>query len=61
MLPPSAYAGRTQLVVSGNALARNPLLVKMAAEVFALPVLLKEQKEEAACGAAMLAKQLATL
>jgi len=60
MLPPSAVAGRTQVVASGNALARNSLLVTMASEVFDLPVLLKEQREEAACGAAMLAKQLAT-
>jgi sedoheptulokinase len=58
MLPPGVCAGRTQLVASGNALARNPLLIKMAAEVFGLSVLLKEQREEAACGAALLAKQL---
>jgi sugar (pentulose or hexulose) kinase len=60
MLPPSAFSERTQLVVSGNALARNPLLVTMASEVFGLPVLSKELREEAACGAAMLVKQLVT-
>jgi sedoheptulokinase len=60
MLPAFAYAGRTQMVASGNALARNPLLTKMASEVFSLPILFKDLREEAACGAALLAKQLAT-
>ena len=60
MLPPSAYAGRTQMVASGNALARNPLLIKMASEVFSLPILFKDLREEAACGAAILAKRLVT-
>lgn len=58
MLPLSACAGRTEIVASGNALARNPLLTKMASEVFGLPILFKDLREEAACGAALLAKQL---
>jgi sedoheptulokinase len=55
MLPEEALQGRNELIGSGNALARNPLLVRMAEEVFHLPVRLKSFREEAACGAAILA------
>ncbi len=55
MLPPEALRGRNEIIGSGNALARNPLLVRMAVEVFRMPVRLKNLREEAACGAAILA------
>lgn len=55
MLPGEALKGRTEVIGSGNALARNPLLLRMAEEVFNLPVRLKSIREEAACGAALLA------
>jgi len=53
MLPPKAYAGRNRLLGSGNALRRNPLLQRMAQEVFGLPLVLTEGQEEAAAGAAI--------
>ncbi len=55
MLPAEALKGRIEIIGSGNALARNPLLVRMAEEVFQMPVRLKSLREEAACGAAILA------
>jgi sedoheptulokinase len=55
MLPGEALRGRTEVIGSGNALARNPLLLRMAEEVFNLPARLKRMREEAACGAALLA------
>jgi sedoheptulokinase len=59
MLPAWALAGRTRLVGSGNALRRNLLLQRMAAETFGLPLVLTEGREEAALGAAILAAAMA--
>ena len=56
MLPADAYAGRTTLLGSGNALRRNPLLQRLAEEVFGLPLVLTEGQEEAAAGAALNAR-----
>lgn len=58
MMPGEAYAGRTCLLASGNALRRNPLLQRMAEEVFGLPLVLTEGQEEAATGAALNASGL---
>jgi sedoheptulokinase len=59
MLPAWALAGRERIVGSGNALRRNPLLQRMAAETFGLPLALTEGREEAALGAAILAAAMA--
>jgi sugar (pentulose or hexulose) kinase len=53
MLPPEALRGREEVVASGNALRRNPLLGQMAQEEFGLPLRLREDREEAAIGAAL--------
>ena len=53
MLPAWVLEGRCRLVGSGNALRRTPLLQRMAQEVFRLPLVLAEAKEEAATGAAL--------
>lgn len=45
----------TQLVVSGNAIRRNPVLCRVLSEVFGMPVLIPAEQEEAAFGAAMFA------
>jgi len=55
MLPAALYRDRRRLVGSGNALRLNPLLRQMAEEVFRLPLVLREGREEAATGAAMIA------
>jgi sedoheptulokinase len=60
MLPAEMRAGRTALVGSGNALRRNPLLQRMAEEEFALPLRLSAGREEAACGAALNARNAAS-
>jgi sedoheptulokinase len=59
MMPAEVFPLRTRIVASGNALRLNPLLRQAAEEVFQLPVVLSERQEEAACGAAVVAKQLA--
>jgi sedoheptulokinase len=53
MLPPQVLAGRRQLVGSGNALRRNALLRVMVEEVFGLPLVMSNSREEAALGAAL--------
>ncbi len=58
MLPPFAFEERTEVVASGNALRLNPLLAAMTEEVFALPLVRSEVREEAAAGAALLAGRL---
>lgn len=58
MLPASALAGRTRVVASGNALRRSRLLHAMAEAEFALPVILGDGREEAATGAARVAREL---
>lgn len=55
MMPYPFLKKRKRVVASGNALRRNPLLVKAAEEVFGLPVVLSPRTEEAACGAAKIA------
>ena len=45
----------TQLVASGNAIRRNPVLRRVLSEVFGMPVLVPARQEEAAFGAAMIA------
>lgn len=52
MLPEEIVRNRKRLMASGNALRRNPLLRKMAEQVFQLPLVISRQQEEAACGAA---------
>ena len=58
MLPGWALADRARVVGSGNALRRNALLQRMAEEVFGLPLVLSEGREEAALGAAIHASGL---
>jgi len=53
MLPENALTGRTQIVGSGNALRKNPLLQSMVEEVFNLPLEMLHSIEEAATGAAV--------
>ncbi len=55
MMPYPFLKKRKRIVASGNALRRNPLLVKVAEEIFGLPVVLSPWTEEAACGAARIA------
>lgn len=52
-LPEDVRIGRTEVAGSGNALRKNPLLVKSLSETFGLPVLLTPHTEEAALGAAI--------
>jgi sedoheptulokinase len=58
MLPPAVFQGRRRVVASGNALRRSRLLRTMAEVEFGLPVLLVEDGEEAATGAAKVARTL---
>lgn len=58
MLPESVLKGRKRIMASGNALRKNPLLCKTAEEIFGLPLLICESKEEAAVGAAILAMKM---
>lgn len=44
--------GKTQVVASGNAVRRNPLIPRIISEVFGLPCAVPEGREEAAVGAA---------
>ena len=55
-LPNSIKAGRKQIVGSGNALRKTPLLQKLLAEAFCLPVVMTPYEEEAALGAAIRGK-----
>jgi sugar (pentulose or hexulose) kinase len=45
----------TRLVGAGNGLRENPVLARIVADAFALPVLFPRHREEAAYGAALLA------
>ncbi|MCK5843470.1 MAG: hypothetical protein KAG97_02105, partial [Victivallales bacterium] len=56
-LPDALLTGRTRVVASGNALRRNALLFGVAEEIFEQPVELRDSQEEAACGAAILARR----
>lgn len=53
MLPQSVLRNRTRIVGSGNALRRSRLLQSLTQEVFGLPLVLTEGREEAAVGAAL--------
>jgi len=44
------------MIGSGNGLRKNPVLQKMAEEIFGLPLIMSEWEEEAACGAAVYAQ-----
>jgi sedoheptulokinase len=57
MLPQSVLRDRTRVVGSGNALRRSRLLQALTQEVFGLPLVLTEGREEAAVGAALNAQQ----
>jgi sugar (pentulose or hexulose) kinase len=56
MLPAGILERRTSVVGSGNALRMNPLLQQAAEEVLGLPLRVLPACEEAARGAALLAK-----
>jgi sedoheptulokinase len=58
MLPVLAFAGRKQIVGSGNALRKTKLLQKKTEEIFKLPLKMNDGREEAATGAAILAMHL---
>ena len=58
-LPEDVRTGRTVVVGSGNALRKNPLLVKSLSETFGLPVAMTQNQEEAALGAAIACTDLA--
>ncbi|MEK7413328.1 MAG: FGGY family carbohydrate kinase [Planctomycetota bacterium] len=60
MLPASSYTGRTRVMASGNALRHSRLLLAMAESEFALPIVLNNCREEAATGAAYVARALIT-
>lgn len=55
MLPEQLFEGRTEIVGSGNAIRRSPLIQKSIEDVFKLPLVLADGEEEAACGTALLA------
>lgn len=57
-LPPDILPGRRRIIASGNALRLNPLLRQAAQDVFGLPLVMREAREEAATGAAMIAASL---
>jgi sedoheptulokinase len=57
MLPSELRAGRHKVVGSGNGIAKNPLIVEVAAQVFGLPVVVSTVTEAAAVGAALNAAQ----
>jgi sedoheptulokinase len=52
MLPEEIRHGRSRVVGSGNALRKSPLLRKAAAEELKAELIMANQREEAACGAA---------
>lgn len=58
MLPAECLAGRRRVVGSGNAVRRLPVVQECLAEVFRLPLELPDSREEAATGAALLARGL---
>lgn len=59
-MPAELFPSRRRIVASGNALRLNPLLQAAAEEVFQLPIVLSERREEAASGAAVLARNMVT-
>ena len=59
MLPVEHLDGKTEIVASGNAIRRSPLMQACIEEVFERPVRLRDGQEEAALGAALIAAGLA--
>ncbi len=57
-LPENVRESRTQLLCSGNAIRRNQSLQKACTICFGMPCQFPENREEAACGAALLAERL---
>jgi sugar (pentulose or hexulose) kinase len=51
----SANGSRNRLIGAGNGLRENPVLAKLVAEEFGLPLAFPAHREEAAYGAALLA------
>jgi sedoheptulokinase len=58
MLPEEAFEGKTRLVGSGNGLRRFAIFSDVIPEIFGLPLTLLPEREEAACGAALLSGRL---
>jgi sedoheptulokinase len=57
-LPPEYLSGRREVVGSGNALSRSPLVQQVIRESFGCELTLQEGAEPTACGAASLASQM---
>lgn len=57
-LPVTVREGRTELLCSGNGIRRNQSMQKACTLLFGLPCQFPESREEAACGAALLAERL---
>jgi sedoheptulokinase len=57
LLPTAVRHGRTRVVASGNALRRSTLLRAMADQELGVPLVLSDRSEEAATGAALVARQ----
>jgi sedoheptulokinase len=58
MLPQQAFEGKTRLVGSGNGLRRFAIFSDVIPQIFGLPLTLLPEREEAACGAALLSGRL---
>jgi sedoheptulokinase len=58
MTPAEFFAGRETVVGSGNALRRLAVMRRAAEDVFGLPLVMPDTREEAASGAALLAAKL---
>ncbi|MBR2426763.1 MAG: hypothetical protein IKB16_08500 [Lentisphaeria bacterium] len=58
LLPAEVRGTRNQLLCSGNGIRRNQSLQKACAILFGLPCQFPDTREEAACGAALLAERL---
>ena len=48
---------RSQLIAAGNGLRENPLLAEIVSRAFGMPLRFSNHREEAACGAALIASQ----
>ncbi len=59
MMPDWVFEGRERILASGNAIRRLEILKVKARDVFKVPLELPDSKEEAACGAALIASRLA--
>jgi sedoheptulokinase len=54
-LPSGYLAGRTEVVGSGNAIQRSPLMQRTIEQAFSCKLVLSDGAETTACGAALLA------